>query len=103
LVFVRLTKSNLFPYTTLFRSVRRERLRRRKAETAALLGEHLDPELVVAVRPLDGHPQPPGQFGDAAGVIDVAMGDQDHAGGVAEDRKSTRLNSSHVKYWKAVI
>src|SRR3989442_6986602 len=69
-------RSTLFPYTTLFRScqvLERQGHRRRRAkvgEVAVLLEQH---------------------GGDAG----VRVEQQEHA--VARDRKSTRLNSSHVR------
>src|SRR5258705_5101036 len=60
-------RSTLFPYTTLFRSARRPLLR----------GDHL-PDAVAAAR---GHPGP---------------GGGDDRGRRPRDRKSTRLNSSHL-------
>src|SRR5690606_39790102 len=85
--------SILFPYTTLFRSL--EGVQRLRVERA---------DLVVAVRPRR----------DAAAL--VARGElrvrhhgrhelvrQGHAIVVHRDRKSTRLNSSHVKISYAVF
>src|SRR5256885_10011273 len=64
-------RSTLFPYTTLFRSWRRER---------AL---------------------PPA--GDAFQSADRAVGDDGGAGRACRDRKSTRLNSSHLVISYAVF
>src|SRR3712207_8899477 len=78
-------RSTLFPYTTLFRS----ELGRGQAEQA---GEHL---LVVGPH---GRPGP----ADGAGVVR----DVRHDAGVQhrpEDRKSTRLNSSHANLSYAVF
>src|SRR3989442_4469727 len=73
-------RSTLFPYTTLFRSCRRQARARREADVraAALLLQRGDRR----------HP------GDAAG------GD---ARAARRDRKSTRLNSSHVRTSYAVF
>src|SRR3712207_8139940 len=78
-------RSTLFPYTTLFRSVdvaagHERRQRRREAQgAAARLGE---------VERLDAEPVAPEQDAAALGV---------------EDRKSTRLNSSHANISYAVF
>src|SRR5690606_40745824 len=85
-------RSTLFPYTTLFRSLRahrpaavaaaqRERLSRLRARPARAAGVH--PPL-----PLAGH---------------AARGDPPPARVRRQDRKSTRLNSSHVKISYAVF
>src|SRR2546422_5496141 len=69
-------RSTLFPYTTLFRSVRRHLL------------DRLDDQL-PGVAPFVGHVARLGEAGELViGVVLVAILDQ-------EDRKSTRLNSSH--------
>src|SRR2546429_5216226 len=60
-------RSTLFPYTTLFRSLAREIVRRRQRKPM-----RLSDDLVDAIR---------GAYGAHTGP--------------AEDRKSTRLNSSH--------
>src|SRR5436309_10788652 len=67
-------RSTLFPYTTLFRSL----------ERCVVLDD--DHPLLPQLRP---------------GGSDRASGLEDH--GEAEDRKSTRLNSSHVKISYAVF
>src|SRR5687768_18241210 len=71
-------RSTLFPYTTLFRSAekREERLHDR-VRFIALVGE----EAVVAGA--DGH------------AHRQVHADEEHRHPEAEDRKSTRLNSSH--------
>src|SRR5947207_8031158 len=65
-------RSTLFPYTTLFRSIKRGQVQRRPS-TIVGLGNRIRPEL--------GHEQP------------------HHL----EDRKSTRLNSSHTVISYAVF
>src|SRR5436305_9519265 len=65
--------STLFPYTTLFRSVRHRRLRHFGARRGS-------------------HPRC-GRRGDAAAAVAAAV----------LDRKSTRLNSSHVRISYAVF
>src|SRR3712207_8933142 len=76
-------RSTLFPYTTLFRSL---------LQVPALLDQVLQP---VAVR----HPQHV--------LLDdrplVQVGRRVVAGGADEDRKSTRLNSSHANISYAVF
>src|SRR5690606_41836326 len=82
--------STLFPYTTLFRS---------KRELA----------LAAALRLLDSHPVPTPDTGSLRGdvleLLTVANGSRARLGLqlVAQDRKSTRLNSSHVKISYAVF
>src|SRR5207253_9433141 len=79
----------LFPYTTLFRSVR-----------ADVLGAH---DVVrTAVRLARDHRQlRHRRLG--IGVEQLGPVADDHAQGVRRDRKSTRLNSSHVATSYAVI
>src|SRR3712207_7165262 len=80
-------RSTLFPYTTLFRS---ELAARVALQLAALL-LHLEVELLV-LRPHRGVLAQ--RHGDGAG---------DQAGHAGEDRKSTRLNSSHANISYAVF
>src|SRR3712207_7468429 len=77
-------RSTLFPYTTLFRSGVDERLAG-EAEAARLEGVSAQPLGVANVRP------------DAVEGLDVG------AGGGNQDRKSTRLNSSHANISYAVF
>src|SRR5690606_41440522 len=80
--------SPLFPYTTLFRSDVGRRRGRRKAR----FERHHDGGLGAAAARA-GHADPCG--------IDLGQGTQHvHPG---QDRKSTRLNSSHVKISYAVF
>src|SRR2546426_2445499 len=73
-------RSTLFPYTTLFRSVRRKQHgRRRRDDQLGVAGGHREPIRVALI-----------QYA-AAVVHDV------------EDRKSTRLNSSHLVISYAVF
>src|SRR5947209_16218820 len=81
-------RSTLFPYTTLFRSIGR-----RQAHVAALARTRQ-----ADVDPRPEHGARPGRHGiDAIGeenrLVDV----------VGEDRKSTRLNSSHANISYAVF
>src|SRR5690606_42011288 len=95
LVYRRPPISALFPYTTLFRSVVGERLqvvhgRVWFTSTATPTGEgrERDPHVGVPAR--------------VRGVVHIAaLSLQDEAQGT--DRKSTRLNSSHVKISYAVF
>src|SRR5690348_17817446 len=76
-------RSTLFPYTTLFRSGR---------------GPHPgDLRVERRRRPPDRNPRT-GHLGDSDNT-----GDPDRAVSVAEDRKSTRLNSSHPSISYAVF
>src|SRR3712207_6882831 len=88
-------RSTLFPYTTLFRSglrgERRTQVRRGGEEDA-------DDVVVPDVVALDeGGQQAPGGAEDRVGVVAL---DGDRA---TEDRKSTRLNSSHANISYAVF
>src|SRR3989442_10701128 len=86
-------RSTLFPYTTLFRSLRHHARRRRHAEPAAR-GRR-------AARQGDHPDRPPvlGQGGVRLGHGQPAV----HSRQAARDRKSTRLNSSHVRISYAVF
>src|SRR2546426_9232306 len=79
-------RSTLFPYTTLFRSLEVAR------------GCLFDRELVFA-------PAPPVQAvpGDVGGIVCVFANRVCERGDVAGDRKSTRLNSSHLVISYAVF
>src|SRR5689334_24586643 len=82
LILRRPPRSTLFPYTTLFRSVG-------KAEAARVrLGD----------RTLPCQPPRP-----AIGILTVGSADQLAEAAKAEDRKSTRLNSSHSSISYAVF
>src|SRR5690606_41828349 len=88
LIIVRPPRSTLFPYTTLFRSAVEngadlEALEALAGRLAQLLLEHA---------PAADH--------DALAALARGHGELEHA---AEDRKSTRLNSSHVKISYAVF
>src|SRR5438034_5406417 len=77
--------SSLFPYTTLFRSVRIDRLERHLHLHLPVVLDELPPDLGVALRnevhPLEGDTEVRRQL----------------------DRKSTRLNSSHTVISYAVF
>src|SRR3712207_7967573 len=72
-------RSTLFPYTTLFRSGRRQRAAERGEHRAEGEGEQED------AAGIDSH---------RGGRLPVRGDGHDHAPGL--DRKSTRLNSSHA-------
>src|SRR5690349_22046327 len=82
-------RSTLFPYTTLFRS--------------ALLDEGAARESAAFRGGGNGHPRrPPGNGRMAQGAAHQPR-DPVPAGARPEDRKSTRLNSSHVEISYAVF
>src|SRR3712207_8049300 len=82
-------RSTLFPYTTLFRSGGSPRSRRSAAPDR---GESPD----LAVLPPAGYPPSP------AALRWLGLGDR-RLGRVRQDRKSTRLNSSHANISYAVF
>src|SRR3712207_7944772 len=88
-------RSTLFPYTTLFRSVDVDAHQRRRL---AILGggTHRLPQLGV----LDEGGQPEHQRDRRADDDQVLGGEADP---VRQDRKSTRLNSSHANITYAVF
>src|SRR5258707_9681081 len=88
-------RSTLFPYTTLFRSLPRCRL---EGRAAAKLTEVLD--LVGLQRLLDPED---GQLAKHGHAIEGLGHRAEGAVGVEEDRKSTRLNSSHANISYAVF
>src|SRR3712207_8043511 len=78
-------RSTLFPYTTLFRSARLRTALSVEGEWLPDVLRRADERLREVRR---SHP--------AAGGMVIAV-DQEHARGIAGDRKSTRLNFSHAK------
>src|SRR5439155_25331514 len=95
--------SPLFPYTTLFRSPTR-RVRRQANSQATAKRSPLPRRQDVAV-PLEAQAllRRRGQVELAAGHVGAAVDDRDaDASAVVADRKSTRLNSSHVAISYAV-
>src|SRR5690606_40070591 len=88
-MFRRLRRSCFFPYTTLFRSFDRDKLAR-SLETA-VRKRNVDPERID--RAVTGIQR---QL-ESSGEIEIASGE------IGRDRKSTRLNSSHVKISYAVF
>src|SRR3712207_7472137 len=83
-------RSTLFPYTTLFRSAGREDREDRVAARRIREVQAVEPEAAVGV----------GNGGALAGVEDAVVVVVDEDG---EDRKSTRLNSSHANISYAVF
>src|SRR5690242_21120630 len=79
-------RSTLFPYTTLFRSAEGDRVVRRQDRDLVARGDASAVERA-------GHP--PGQ------PLDVGVAER--APGRGQDRKSTRLNSSHMSISYAVF
>src|SRR5262245_64971310 len=86
--------STLFPYTTLFRSGRRRRWRRRgrRAEKDGLMADPIDERMRAAA------PRAPARFAEAVERRVAAA-----TAAAARDRKSTRLNSSHLGISYAVF
>src|SRR5690606_41330587 len=89
----RAPSSTLFPYTTLFRSLSVGRLCRAAAHAGLGLDAHRGP-VVALVHALLDDIEPVEEHRNARGQQD----DKQH-----QDRKSTRLNSSHVKISYAVF
>src|SRR5256885_10572361 len=93
-------RSTLFPYTTLFRSLleRRELERDRRTDDRILPlvgdAEPADPFLPMIARAVAEFPA-----GDGEMPLERRVGAEHHA----EDRKSTRLNSSHLVISYAVF
>src|SRR5256885_10657251 len=79
-------RSTLFPYTTLFRSQAFRRCRRERAQLAALHMRQADRDRLEGELHLSAD-----EIGDA------------RRAGAAQDRKSTRLNSSHLVISYAVF
>src|SRR3712207_8691972 len=89
-------RSTLFPYTTLFRSGADVGGHHRRA------GEPLPaPDDGVVAVGADGGAQPHQLVDEHEPALEHVLGDQRRPGG--EDRKSTRLNSSHANISYAVF
>lgn len=58
-------------------AIRRERLDRREPEQLGLTRQQIKPELLVALRALDGHTERVAQFRRRADVVEMAVGEQD--------------------------
>src|SRR3712207_8860753 len=87
-MILRPPRSTLFPYTTLFRSLRHG------AEHPALHGHHVQGGAVVV------RVGRPGAVGQDQALVAAVVG---LAHGRVQDRKSTRLNSSHANISYAVF
>src|SRR2546430_6613873 len=101
-MILRPPRSTLFPYTTLFRSLARVAAR---GVGDPLAREHARDLLDagVAGEPLEGDARAPRADGlGHAHVVAGARGDRREVGHT-EDRKSTRLNSSHSQISYAVF
>src|SRR5438477_9804820 len=87
----RTPRSTLFPYTTLFRSLRGRRRHHRRG------GDHVARGREGCRRPRGGGDQRPGDR--------RLLGEADRRGDAprSRDRKSTRLNSSHMSISYAVF
>src|SRR3712207_6953893 len=85
-------RSTLFPYTTLFRSPRMfDAARRAHALVASQNNERLEPLLLGAIRVRE------------AVLQRMLAREERHHGAAGQDRKSTRLNSSHANISYAVF
>src|SRR5437773_9633988 len=94
-MILRAPRYTLFPYTTLFRSEERAAGR---VLHARLEGQRLEPGHVGVGRQLDPDEEP------ALRPADLDVGVLEHFREPAEqDRKSTRLNSSHITISYAVF
>src|SRR5205807_9229108 len=93
-------RSTLFPYTTLFRSLENDRVRR-QPERVRGLDEVLLPKKRDLARDQIGDHRHAGDADHDHDVVDVGFeGDRQSDRG---DRKSTRLNSSHLVISYAVF
>src|SRR3712207_8938336 len=85
-------RSTLFPYTTLFRSEHRDAIECMKQHDGPMTLHYVDPPYMMSTR-------------SVANPYDLkyrAKGSM-HRAGCYEDRKSTRLNSSHANISYAVF
>src|SRR5699024_11342778 len=93
-------RSTLFPYTTLFRSLVRVPHQADKNKGEEQGREKIKGAVLVTGDAIIGAPLLVGQFqidlAVAGDVADVAVLENLQPGTQSEDRKSTRLNSSHV-------
>src|SRR5690606_40248302 len=101
LMLLRTARPTLFPYTTLFRSFDR-------ARTVAELGDDFREGLHLGRDPGHASMQVGELFLRGAQVLEllaehIGSSHHDIVGLLRQDRKSTRLNSSHVKISYAVF
>src|SRR5690349_23374501 len=93
-------RSTLFPYTTLFRSRRPARIVGASATVSGASGVGFGPQTRCALwRPLPLRER----AHDKCNSFSRVRGRTPHPTEFAEDRKSTRLNSSHVEISYAVF
>ena len=69
--------AELYRVTILQPSIWFERLGFAETEGGRALGQLLDPETILALRPLDGHACAPAQFCRTRTMVDMAMGEKD--------------------------
>src|SRR3712207_8208427 len=84
-------RSPLFPYTPLFRS----------EEVQHLMDQH-EVEAIAEHRQVHGVAEPHPRMRDP-GAVEVRARHRQHGGRHVQDRKSTRLNSSHANISYAVF
>src|SRR5256885_5120656 len=96
-------RSTLFPYTTLFRSVRQVQLQP-DLRMGAQEGRQPGHELLAREGHGRGHAQQAARLGSQVAHARKAVGDVlEGAARLVQDRKSTRLNSSHLVISYAVF
>src|SRR5690606_41583176 len=96
-------RSTLFPYTTLFRSVLVTGIPQERPHAAVAVVELLGP--LGQAGHVHFHTHAAGELGAAIPLplLKILPGAGHLPAGVGQDRKSTRLNSSHVKISYAVF
>src|SRR5207302_4989143 len=95
--------STLFPYTTLFRSRRRMGARTKSGDDDVVVAGGRGDVRLVRLTGQEGHTVVPlVADGAARRQRDAAAGAERRRAAGRKDRKSTRLNSSHVKISYAV-
>src|SRR5690606_39486821 len=95
-------RSSLFPYTTLFRSFAIDRQRGVGQDRGAFVGNQAKGEIDAELVFLDTALRVERDLAQRAAIVDDLQ-DGVRLLGLGEDRKSTRLNSSHVKISYAVF
>src|SRR5690606_41810108 len=95
----RLTTYTLFPYTTLFRSMDDDDFRRGKPTNHKVFGEAVAVLAGDALQASAFESLTKLEHTDPANIVELVrlLGKCAGASGMVGDRKSTRLNSSHVK------
>src|SRR3712207_7377342 len=93
-------RSTLFPYTTLFRSDQG----RDDCDEDRVLQRHREVRVLERMRPVVEREALPGEVEAALVVVEREQDDdEDRDEQVEQDRKSTRLNSSHANISYAVF